>query len=306
MVRFLQKLKLMFHTRSNQLVDEAGIDEILDRGFHQLHDIDPETSQQWLRLQRVTAQRDTETVLIKSRFVPRLALSAAVAVFAMVCVYVYFFIAQPSPEMFATARGQQKEVLLNDGSHVTLNYATELVVPKLQSGQSRRLLLTGEAYFRVQLREDPFIVSTTYADVQVIGTEFNLRAREGALEVAVINGVVKISAVKDGKDSSLLLSRYQMAYCPLDGFPVRIGNIPFPEYPGWMHGKLFLSGTSFQTACREIEMRFDVTIRIDDQRFDNEIVSGVLDARTAESALTALCELTGKRFMHDGQSYHIY
>jgi transmembrane sensor len=309
MVQILQRLRLLLRFCARQEMEEAAFDEILDRSLHRLHNVDPETDQQWLRLQRAMAQSHTIATPAKSRFTPltpRLALAVVVVAAAIVGVYLYFSSTQRSPDTFATGKGEQKEVVLGDGSKVILSYVTQLVVPKFQPGKPRRVSLTGEAYFRVQPSETPFIISTEYAGIQVVGTEFNLRARGGALEVAVIAGVVKLSAVKDGKDSTLLLSRHQMALCSRDGFPTRMGDISSPEYPGWMHGKLFLDRTPFLAACREIEMRFDISIKVNEPGLRSDIVTGILDAKTAESALAALCELDGRKFKHEDQTYTIY
>jgi len=239
---------------------------------------------------------------------PRLALGVASIVGLAVGAYLYFspFSSKSSSDTIVTGRGEQKEVVLDGGSRITLNHTSKLIMEKLQSERARRVSLEGEAYFSVQPGGAPFIVSTDYGVVRVVGTEFNLRARGGALEVAVIRGVVDVSAVKDGKDSTLLLSQHQMALVPLNDFPRRTGDIPSPDYPGWMHGKLFLDRTSFLAACREIEMRFDVSIKIDNQLVRSDIITGILNARTAESAVAALCELTGRRFKRDGQEFHVY
>ena len=306
MIPLSQKLKSLFHFRGKQQLEEATIRDILQKGFLRLRNADPQTEQQWLRLQRAIEQGNAAATRIKSRLIPRLAFGAAIVAIAMLGVYVYFSAKQHPPDTFTTQKGQQKEVVLGDGSQITLSYATELVVPKLQLGKPRRVSLTGEAYFRVRQSETPFIVSTQYAEVEVVGTEFNLRAHGGALEVAVISGMVKVSLAKGGKDSTLLLTQHQMAVCLRDGFPMRIGDIPSPEYPGWMHGKLFLNRTSFLAAAREIEMRFDVAIAIDDPNLHSEIITGVLDVKNAESALIALCSLAGKRFKHDGHEFKIY
>jgi ferric-dicitrate binding protein FerR (iron transport regulator) len=85
-----------------------------------------------------------------------------------------------------------------------------------------------------------------------------------------------------------------------------VEEIGSPHYPGWMHGKLLLNKTSFLDAIREIEMRFGISIAIDERQLRQEIITGILDARTAQSALTALCELTGRRFTHDGEKFHVY
>lgn len=302
---FLQKLQSLFRYRSNQAPEEPTINEILQKGFFRLRRIDPETPQQWLRLQRAMVEKRAEA-FPKSRFIPRLAFAIVAAAIAMGGIYLYFTSLQPSHEAFATGRGQQKEIVLHDGSQVTLNYATELVVSKQRAGEVRRVTLAGEAYFRVERNDARFIVTTKFADVEVVGTEFNLRAREGALEVAVISGTVKVLVAKAGSGNSLVLSKYQMALCPQGEYPSRLGDVPSAEYPGWIHGKLFFNRTSFVAACREIELRFDVVVRIPEGDFGNENITGVLDAKTAGIALTSLCELAGKKFKQDGNAYTIY
>jgi transmembrane sensor len=305
MTQFFRKLKSLFPFRERGQTDDQKTDQILQIDFLRLRDVNPDTDRQWQRLHRVVVQGAVESTPSKSRSVPRLALAGAFIVLAMVGGYLYFTSLQHSTSTFATGRGERKEVQLKDGSHVTLSYATQLVVPQLRRGEPRGLWMSGEAYFVVQHNETPFIVSTPSAEVRVLGTEFNLRAREGTVEVGVIHGIVSVGARTDGKDSTLVLSEHQMAFCAPNDFPRLIGNTPSPEYPGWVHGKLFLNKTSFQAACREIEMRFDVTIRVS-RDFHQEMLSGILQAETPESALRALCDLDGKKFTHEGSTFSVY
>jgi ferric-dicitrate binding protein FerR (iron transport regulator) len=174
----------------------------------------------------------------------------------------------------------------------------------MEKGKARLLTLNGEAFFRVRRNETPFIITTEYAAVQVVGTEFNVRARDSMLEVGVVRGSVNVSAMKHKR--SLVLTQGQRAICTRGGAPQLTDNVPSIEYPGWMHGKLFFDKATFADACREIEMRFDVAITIDDDRVRNEIVTGMLNAKNAESAVTALCGLTGKTFRHDERGFDIY
>ncbi|MBX2991449.1 MAG: FecR domain-containing protein [Bacteroidetes bacterium] len=271
-----------------------------------LQDIDTNTHAQWLRLQRALEQQATDSRRAQARLIPRLAYGTAILVAAIIGGYFYFTPGSSSRDTFITERGQQTRLILQDSSEVTLNYATELVVQKLKPDKPRLLSLKGEAYFRVRHNETPFIVSTDVAEVQVVGTEFNLRSRDGLLEVAVTKGIVRVTASRDGRDSSLTLTQNEMAVVAQNDFPGRRGIIPSPEYPGWMEGELFFNRTAFEAACREIEMRFDVTIKFEDGNVKQEAVTGVLHAGNADSALTALCGLTGRRFKHNGNEYFIY
>jgi transmembrane sensor len=305
MTQFYRILKALLPFRDGRQVDDQKIDGILQTDFLRLRNVDPDTDRQWQRLQMAVARGAAEHSPRKGRAVPRLALAGAFILLAIIGGYLYFTSSQHPTSNFATGRGERKEVQLTDGSHVTLSYATQLVVPQLRQGEPRGVWMAGEAYFVVQHGQSPFIVSTSSAQIRVLGTEFNVRAREGTVEVGVVRGIVCVSVRKDGKDSTLVLREHQMAYCASNDFPRPSGDSPSVEYPGWVHGKLLLNKTSFRAACREIEMRFDVTIKFADD-FHEELLSGILQAETPESALRALCDLDGKKFSHEGDTFIVH
>lgn len=303
---FRERLKSLFGFSAIQREEGLLPDEMLQREFQRLKSVDPETNLQWIRLQNALEQKSAGIRVVQPRPIPRYAPGLAVAALAVVGIFLYITILAPSTDLFTTGIGGQMKVVLSDGSHVTLNYTTKVVVPQLREGEPRRVSLEGEAYFSVQHNKTPFIISTKYAQVEVVGTEFNLRARDGILEVAVVDGTVNVRVTGAEKDSTIRLTQNQRAICPQDGFPARVEDIPSSEYPGWMYGKLFLDKTPLIAACREIEMRFDVTIRIPNLTLRSEMITGVLDARGAESAVAALCELTGKKYAYDGKEYTLY
>lgn len=302
-------MKTFFRLPTAPETGDDRINESLRESARRFQAIDPQTSLQWSRLQSTlqhTIERaSTEGVSIKPRLMPRLAFGAVALAVILAALFLFTSNPQLAPETFATQTGEQKEIVLGDGSQVTLSYASELVATQQRADNPRRFSLTGEAYFRVKHTGTPFIVSTQYADVEVVGTEFNARERNGKVEIGVIDGAVKMRVVKEGKDSTLMLTRHQMGVCPENGFPERLADISSTEYPGWMHGKLLLDRTSFIAACRELEMRFGITISVHDRLIQDKIITGILDARNAESGLAALCELTGKKFTHSGRTYDV-
>jgi ferric-dicitrate binding protein FerR (iron transport regulator) len=304
--RLPQALKTLFRLNGNTDDADAKIQEILRETSSRLRTADPQTQQQWLRVQGATRQINAEAVPSRPRLVPRLAFGTAALAILAAAIYFYASSPQSSPEAFTTRMGEQKEVVLGDSSQITLNYASELVASAQRLNEPRRVSLTGEAYFRVRHTGSPFILTTQSTSVEVVGTEFNVRERDGSVEVGVVSGAVKVRVVKDGKDSTLLLTQNQMALCPRDAFPHRLSSISSPEYPGWMHGKLLLERTQFIAACRELEMRFGVTIDVRDPALRERMITGILDVRTAASGLSALCELTGKEFTYAGKTYVIH
>ena len=91
---------------------------------------------------------------------------------------------------YFTRIGEQQTIELDDGSVVTLNTASQLVVD--YSERVRRILLErGEAYFEVAGdSERPFTVDLGTRSVTAVGTAFNVRTGPERYQVAVIEGAV--------------------------------------------------------------------------------------------------------------------
>jgi transmembrane sensor len=111
-------------------------------------------------------------------------------------------------EDFSTAIGEQRSVILADGSVVFLNTNSEIRV-RLRAQDRQINLMKGEARFQVAKdAARPFWVVTAAATVRAVGTVFNVRADQAHTEVAVIEGRVKVSTItkelsvgKNAKDS---------------------------------------------------------------------------------------------------------
>jgi ferric-dicitrate binding protein FerR (iron transport regulator) len=207
---------------------------------------------------------------------------------------------------YETAKGQQSTMTLPDGSSVSLNHTSTLIVYHSPFERARRISLSGEAFFHVQNNGTPFIITTDIGTVQVLGTRFNVRVRDGRMEVAVTSGSVKINVARNGTDSSIILSQGQFSICVKDNFPEFRGEVPFSGYPGWLHGQFMFYRTDFRSACEEIESHFDVVIRMEGHQLPDETITGTIDNKNVETALTALVRLTGNSYRHEGNSYIIY
>lgn len=83
---------------------------------------------------------------------------------------------------------------LPDGTVVTLNKHASIKYPKNFSGDTREVTLDGEAFFNVTPNKSkPFIIHANEADVQVVGTSFNVKSSTAQTEVIVETGVVQVS-----------------------------------------------------------------------------------------------------------------
>jgi len=307
--RFLNWVKGQGRRLPEQTAETHTIEEILQGEIQQYRTVNPGTPHQWQSLQvalhRGRGNEQVRRTRVRVR-IPRLAIASAV-VAASIIVGGLLFLRQPSAMlMYETGKGQISTITLADSSEVTLNHTSELTLGRRSFGITRRVNLKGEAYFRVRKTGGPFIVSTDIAEVQVLGTDFNVRVRDDKLEVAVLSGTVRLSVEKDGRDSAVVLSAGQITSVGRDAFPEFPGQLLFPDYPGWMHGKLLFYRTSLRSACKEIESKFDVVVRIEDTRLGNETVTGSVDGRSAEAALSTLTRLTGSTYRNENGGYTLY
>lgn len=92
-----------------------------------------------------------------------------------------------------TKKGQREVARLTDGSSISMNGDTSLDV--LMDGNSRKVrLLRGEAMFDIARDEKrPFFVDLGDSEIRVLGTKFNIRRKEGVTELAVTEGVVRVT-----------------------------------------------------------------------------------------------------------------
>lgn len=282
------------------------LDELLEGEARRFRSIDPETSSQW-RTFRSNLENVPHAVVASQPRTRSLWPAVSFAVVATVLIAVGILSRHPVGSFdYKTGRGEQSTVVLADSSEVSLNHTSLLTVAAQEGRGDRKVLLHGEAFFRVRKNGTRFTVSTDIGSVQVLGTEFNVRARDNRLEVAVVDGSVRITVQREGHDSSVVLSAGQIALCSPDGFPGEPAPLHFEEYPGWMHGKFLLYRRTFRSICEEIESQFDVRVTIENAALLQETVTGSVDARSVESALTTLGKLTGTSFRHDKSGYTLY
>ena len=91
-----------------------------------------------------------------------------------------------------TRVGEQKTIEIADGSVVTLNTGTELLV-RINKHSRDLVLRRGEAYFDVaQDPTRPFTLEVSNRSVTALGTEFNILKTPETLTVAVLEGVVSL------------------------------------------------------------------------------------------------------------------
>ena len=297
-----------FRRHEEQSPADPALQVFLEKEARRLHEASPDTVRQWQYL-NVVLQRGSVPETSKQAGAFRL-LKPAVSyggILALVLVIAgIVWLNRSSVITYETGKGERSSIMLSDSSEVTLNHTSILVVESRPFGGTRRVSLKGEAFFQVRKNGSPFIVATELGSVQVLGTEFDVRVRGGQLVVGVLSGSVRVSVEREGQDSAVVLTSGQIVTCLSKDFPGAPVALPFADYPGWTQGKFLFYRTSISSACKEIESQFDVQVLIENPRAENETITGVVDGRSAATAVAALSTLIGSKFRHENSVYTLY
>jgi transmembrane sensor len=193
--------------------------------------------------------------------------------------------------MVATPIGGAYQVELPDGTLVWLNAASSLHFPTAFTGKERKVEITGEVYFEVAKNKSmPFIVSVNGAEIQVLGTHFNVMAysNEAALATTLLEGAVKF--VKDG--NAAVLKPGQQSQLSTNGQIKVLSDINLAKVIAWKNNYFYFEGSDFQTIARQLARWYSIDIKCSRQ-IDDLFYAEIPRSTKLSDVLKAL-ELTGK------------
>jgi ferric-dicitrate binding protein FerR (iron transport regulator) len=221
--------------------------------------------------------------------------------FVAISVQHYYFSSRT--ECIATRNKEKRIVVLPDQSKIILNYDSKLKYPRVFNGNERFVQLDGEAFFTVRKNNIPFILRSKNASIRVLGTEFNVWARENKTQVAVKNGQVRLNTHKDNNDF-VLLHKDQMSCVIEDQRPQEPENINIAIYLDWLENLLIFDKTPLSEVIAEIERFYDVTIQLDEQLKDRLLTAQFTDT-SIELVLEKICLVFHAKYSYDAKVYYI-
>ena len=206
-----------------------------------------------------------------------------------------------SPDMvIAQAGDDQKEVVLPDGSMVTLNKEAELVYPEKFRRKSREIQLSGEAFFKVESDPGrPFLVNVRQeAVVEVLGTSFNIRSGEeiGSISVHVVEGRVAFSQAGQ-ESSSITLEKDEQA--SLSGGMIAKEQVRSKNFLSWKTGILFFEQARIGEVVTELENFYGLDIILEHNVPGDLLFTSIIDNQVLESVLEEMTLVLGLGYAFD-------
>lgn len=150
----------------------------------------PIKSRVWSRIEASTRAAQTQNTEEKVRSINWWPAVAAACVLMFVA-YTFFF--DSGIKTVTTPLAMTDIISLPDGSKVIVNADSEVTYDEDSWSTTRAVQLGGEAFFEVE-KGSTFKVITPQGDIQVLGTSFNVYARDSVLNVACESGKVAVSS----------------------------------------------------------------------------------------------------------------
>jgi transmembrane sensor len=214
------------------------------------------------------------------------ALAASIAVLALLGFATLRHLL-PARE-FKTSIGELRSLELPDGSLVYLNARSSV---KLRFDSDRRdvELTEGEALFKVA-RDPwrPFEVRTRDALVEVLGTQFNISSRASGTRVAVLEGRVQISPVKNPTGKAAALAVGEAAQVQLKGKIQVTPRADIESVVAWRERRLVFVKAPLEEIVTEFNRFNRKQLRLADVEPEVRHYSGTFDADDPEALIAFL------------------
>lgn len=255
------------------------------------------TDAAWVSVeQRIADQSNTRSEPKVIRMRSTLLRVAAVLLISFGSYTLYKQITAGPGDVQLTSASAQVQKTLSDGSDVTLNSESELSYPNEFEDDFRRVSFEGEAYFEIEPdKERPFVISTSLGHIKVLGTTFNVKARDGKMtRVQVIEGLVELAAEdpSTGDTSAVLLEAGALGFIDPNTRKVYKEQKGDPAALFWLNKSLVFNETPLSDVFNLLEDLYDVSLETNDP----DLLNCSLNARFEDDDLSTIMEVITSTF----------
>lgn len=207
------------------------------------------------------------------------------------------------PMVLEVPRGGEFIVMLEDSTKVWLNSASKLSYPESFGADSRRVSVAGEAYFSVAKDESrPFYVECEGQEIQVYGTEFNVRAypEDESVFTTLSSGSIALRRL-DHAGGELMLSPGKQAVFNKTTQQAQVKQVNIETVTGWRHGRFVFENQTLLQIMNDLGRWYDFEFEFADPDLENLIFMGSIPRYGNFSTAMLILEKSGDvSFRSDG------
>lgn len=216
--------------------------------------------------------------------------AAAVLLLALTAVYLPGLRMRLAAD-YMTATAERREIVLPDGSRMTLDAASAVALDFADGHRTVRLL-SGDAFFDVVHDEArPFKVEGHFGIVRVTGTAFAVRAGAQEDEVVLTRGGVDVTRISAPGDPAHLVPGEMVSVSRAGLSPVR--KVDTTRALAWMDGRLSFSNRPLGAVLEDVGRYYNGTILVLARGLAEQEVSGSYRLDDPVLVLRSLAEATG-------------
>ncbi|NIJ45539.1 hypothetical protein FHR24_002007 [Wenyingzhuangia heitensis] len=189
---------------------------------------------------------------------------------------------KPVYNQLSVPYGKQFELVLSDGTCITVNSGTTIEYPtQLATNQKRKVKLKGEAYFNVAKDSaHPFVVTANNLKVRVLGTQFNISAypEEQNIATVLVEGLVGLYDQEQyhPKTATLLTPGFKGIYNE-QSRNISKQKVDTRIYTGWKTGLLIFRNIPFQNILKRLERTYNIQITNNNKELNLEYFNASFD-----------------------------
>lgn len=234
------------------------------------------------------------TPLKKRSLWPRIAAAAAVLILFF-SIYLLWPAKQsllhPALTITKAPGNLKKQIRLADGSQVWINSESSLAYPSSFNGSTREVYLSGEAYFDISHDPGkPFIIHTGELTTTVLGTAFDIKEDKKLHTVIITVTRGKVSVSKGSRKLGILTPNEQISFNTISSKAIKQGA-DAQQAIAWQKIDLQFDNTSFEDAAKQLEQRYQVTIRFANEKVKNCRFTGAsLIGESLDKLLKTMCD----------------
>jgi len=238
---------------------------------------------------------------------------AAIFILLLALPFSYYLGTRSSPAdnsitTISCAFGDKSSIILPDSSQVWLNSGSKLTFcSNFKNG--RKVSLEGEAFFSVAKdKKHPFRVKTADINIEVLGTQFNLKAYpdENSVSTTLIEGRVHISS----KYQHTLMSPDQKLIFDKGSKKMTLQQLTDTSVDTeWKEGRFVFHNETLEELKPKLERWFDCDIVFGDDMVKDRRFTGVLGRESILEAITyfdlskfVTCRIQGNRIIINSQN----
>jgi len=259
----------------------------------------------WSKLNRRIEEEGVKQPARVVTIIPSLLRIAAMVIIVLGLGWALFSVVTPEKITVASAIGEKNiEVVLPDGSKVSLNRDSHLTYPKSFNNNNRKVSLKGEAFFDITPDPSrPFTIDAGNARVKVLGTSFNVITDNGNNEVEVYVSTGKVLLTNNDGTRSLTLEPGFIGKISADRGVQNLNTNT--NYMSWNTDKLIYDGERLEVVFNDLKRSYNIDIEAGDPEIENYRLHTTFENEPHDTIIKLICTSFNLQAAKEGETYSL-